>query len=168
MKHTSVKKLTRIAMLLALGVLLNYAEVMFLPTAFISPGVKLGIANTVGLIVLYEYDDSTYFFYGFMRVLMTSLFTGFGFNFLIALSGWLLASLAVIGFRRIHQLSIFGLSMMSAVFHGVGQILMVAWLYQTILMMNYLPVLIVSGLLAGLVVAKLSQQVLVRLEGIQR
>jgi hypothetical protein len=35
MKTTSVKKLTRIAMLLALGVLLNYAEVMFLPTAFI-------------------------------------------------------------------------------------------------------------------------------------
>jgi uncharacterized membrane protein len=35
-------------------------------------------------------------------------------------------------------------------------------------MINYLPVLIVSGLLAGLVVAKLSQQVLVRLEGMQR
>jgi uncharacterized membrane protein len=35
-------------------------------------------------------------------------------------------------------------------------------------MMNYLPVLIVSGLLAGLVVAKLSQQVLLRLEGMQR
>jgi heptaprenyl diphosphate synthase len=168
MKQTPVQKLTRMAMLLALGVLLNYAEVMVLPTAFIAPGVKLGIANTVGLIVLYEYDDQTYFFYGFMRVLMTSLFTGFGFNFLIAMSGWLLASTAVIGFRRLNQLSIFGLSMISAVFHGVGQILMVAWLYQTILMINYLPVLIVSGLLAGLVVAKLSQQVLVRLEGMQR
>jgi heptaprenyl diphosphate synthase len=168
MKQTSVQKLTRMAMLLALGVLLNYAEVMVLPTAFIAPGVKLGIANTVGLIVLYEYDDQTYFFYGFMRVLMTSLFTGFGFNFLIAMSGWLLASTAVIGFRRLNQLSIFGLSMISAVCHGVGQILMVAWLYQTILMINYLPVLIVSGLLAGLVVAKLSQQVLVRLEGMQR
>ena len=168
MKTTSVKKLTRISMLLALGVLLNYAEVMFLPTAFISPGVKLGIANTVGLIVLYEYDDETYFFYGFMRVLMTSLFTGFGFNFLIAISGWLLASTFVIGVRRFNQLSIFGLSMISAVFHGVGQILMVSWLYQTIWMINYLPVLIITGLLAGLVVAKLSQQVLVRIAGMQR
>jgi heptaprenyl diphosphate synthase len=168
MIQTPVKKLTRIAMLLALGVLLNYAEVMFLPTAFISPGVKLGIANTVGLIVLYEYDDQTYFFYGFMRVLMTSLFTGFGFNFLIAMSGWLLASSAVIGFRRLNQLSIFGLSMISAVFHGVGQILMVAWLYQTIWMINYLPVLIITGLLAGLVVAKLSQQVLLRIAGMPR
>jgi heptaprenyl diphosphate synthase len=168
MRQTPVKKLTRIAMLLALGVILNYAEVMFLPTAFISPGVKLGIANTVGLIVLYEYDDSTYLFYGFMRVLMTSLFTGFGFNFLIATSGWLLASLSVIGFRRLNQLSIFGLAMISAVCHGVGQIVMVAFLYQTILMINYLPVLIVSGLLAGLIVAKLSQQVLLRIAGMQR
>lgn len=168
MKKTSVKKLTRIAMLLALGVILNYAEVVLLPTAIIAPGVKLGIANTIGLIVLYQDDDATYFFFGFMRVLMTSLFIGFGFNFLIALSGWLLSSIAVIGVRRLNQLSIFGLSMVSAVFHGTGQMLMVAWLYQTILMINYLPVLIVSGLLAGLVVAKLSQQVLLRASGMMR
>lgn len=168
MKKTSVKKLTRIAMLLALGVILNYAEVVLLPTAIIAPGVKLGIANTIGLIVLYQDDDATYFFFGFMRVLMTSLFIGFGFNFLIALSGWLLSSIAVIGVRRLNQLSIFGLSMVSAVFHGIGQMLMVAWLYQTILMINYLPVLIVSGLLAGLVVAKLSQQVLLRASGMMR
>lgn len=159
----SVKKMTRLAMLLALGVLLNYAEAVLLPTAFIAPGVKLGIANTVGLIVLYLEDDGTYFFYGFLRVLMTSLFTGFGFNFLIALSGWLVASLAVISVRRLQALSIFGLSLMSAVFHGVGQILMVMWLYQSVYMLNYLPVLIVSGFIAGMLVASVSQQVLFRL-----
>ena len=83
-KENQVRKITRLAMLLALGVLLNYTEAVLLPTAFISPGVKLGLANTVGLIVLYLYDDKTYMFYGLMRVMMTSLFTGFGFNFLIA------------------------------------------------------------------------------------
>lgn len=160
------RKLTRLAILLGLGVLLNYAEVMILPTAFIAPGVKLGIANTVGLIVLYLEDDRTYFFYGFLRVLMTSLFTGFGFNFLIALTGWGIASVAVIGFRQAQRLSIFGLSMVSAVFHGVGQILMVAWLYQSIYMINYLPILMVSGVIAGLVVASISQQVLVRTKGL--
>jgi heptaprenyl diphosphate synthase len=157
-----IQKLTRLAMLLALGVLLNYAEVMILPTAFIAPGVKLGIANTVGLIVLYLEDDRTYFFYGFLRVMMTSLFTGFGFNFLIAISGWLLASGVVILVRQLRALSIFGLSMTSAIFHGLGQILMVAWLYQSIYMINYLPVLMISGVIAGIIVASLSQQVLFR------
>lgn len=164
MNHQRIQKLTRLAMLLALGVLLNYAEAVLLPTAFIAPGVKLGIANTVGLMVLYLEDDQTFFFYGFMRVLMTSLFTGFGFNFLIALSGWFTASLAVILAKRSQQLSIFGLSLVSAVLHGVGQILMVMVLYQSVFMLNYLPVLIVSGFLAGLLVASVSQQVLLRLE----
>jgi heptaprenyl diphosphate synthase len=159
-----IQKLTRISMLLALGVLLNYAEVVLLPTALIAPGVKLGIANTVGLIVLYYEDDQTYFFFGFLRVLMTSLFTGFGFNFFIALAGWFLASIIVIGVRRFNQLSIFGLSMVSAVGHGLGQILMVAWLYQSIYMVNYLPILIITGVAAGLVVASLGQQVLQRLK----
>jgi heptaprenyl diphosphate synthase len=164
MNHQRIQKLTRLAMLLALGVLLNYAEAVLLPTAFIAPGVKLGIANTVGLMVLYLEDDQTFFFYGFMRVLMTSLFTGFGFNFLIAFSGWFTASLAVILAKRSEQLSIFGLSLVSAVLHGVGQILMVMFLYQSVFMLNYLPVLIVSGLMAGLLVASVSQQVLLRLE----
>jgi len=151
-------------MLLALGVLLNYAEAVLLPTALIAPGVKLGLANTVGLIVLFLYDDQTFLFYGFLRVLMTSLFTGFGFNFLIAIAGFLLASLMVILVKSRKQLSIFGLSMIAAVFHGVGQIGMVSWLYQSIYMVNYLPILIVSSLMAGLVIAKLSQQVLYRVE----
>ena len=164
MKSGSVQKLTRLSMLLALGVLLNYTEAVLLPTAFIAPGVKLGLANTVGLIVLYLYDDKTYLFYGLTRVIMTSLFTGFGFNFLIALAGFLIASLAVIIAQSFQQLSIFGLSMISAVFHGVGQIIMVSWLYQSIYMVNYLPILIVSSFIAGLVIAKLSQQVLYRVE----
>lgn len=164
MRSHRVQKMTRLAMLLALGVLLNYAEVMLLPTAFIAPGVKLGIANTVGLIVLYYFDDRTYFFYGFLRVFLTSLFTGFGFNFFIALSGWLISSLAVLALKQGQRVSIFGLSMMSAMFHGVGQILMVAWLYESIFMVNYLPILMMSGLVAGLLVAKVSQQVLLRLK----
>jgi len=164
MNTNSVQKLTRLAMLLALGVLLNYAEAVLLPTALIAPGVKLGLANTVGLIVLFLYDDQTFLFYGFLRVLMTSLFTGIGFNFLIAIAGFLLASLMVILVKSWKQLSIFGLSMIAAVFHGVGQIGMVSWLYQSIYMVNYLPILIVSSLMAGLVIAKLSQQVLYRVE----
>jgi heptaprenyl diphosphate synthase len=62
------------------------------------------------------------------------------------------------------QLSIFGLSMIGAMFHGVGQILMVSYLYNTIFMVNYLPVLLISGIIAGLVVALLSKEVLLRVK----
>jgi heptaprenyl diphosphate synthase len=157
-------KITRLAMLLAIGVLLNYAEVMLLPTAFIAPGVKLGIANTVGLIVLYYFGPKEYMYLGFLRVLMVSLFTGFGFNFLIAMSGYGLASISVMIFYHLKTLSIFGLSLVGAVFHGIGQIGMVALLYQSIFMINYLPVLMTSGVIAGLIVALISREVLYRVK----
>lgn len=163
MRNESTLKMTRLAMFLALGVLLNYAEAVFLPTAFIAPGVKLGLANTIGLIVLYYFGVKEYIGLGFLRVVMTSLFTGFGFNFFIGLSGWLVASLLVIVLLQGKQLSIYGLSLVGAVGHGVGQILMVSQLYQTPYMINYLPILIVTGSIAGLVIAWLSEQVILRM-----
>ena len=162
MRNKTTVRLTRLAMFLALGVLLNYAEAVLLPTAFLAPGVKLGIANTVGLIVLYYFGPKDYVLLGFLRVVMTSLFTGFGFNFLIGMSGWLIATIVVIVAVIYARLSIFGLSLIGAVAHGMGQILMVTVLYQTPYMLNYLPILIVTGSGAGLVIAYLSKQIIQR------
>jgi heptaprenyl diphosphate synthase len=161
-RHKRTVKIARMAMFLALGVLLNYAEAVLLPTAFIAPGVKLGLANAIGLLMLYYFEPVDFVALGFLRVLLTSLFTGFGFNFLIGLSGWFVATTVIlILIRRVH-LSIFGLSIMSAVGHSVGQIGMVSVLYQTIYMVNYLPILIITSVIAGFVVAWISRDVIIR------
>lgn len=162
MRNKQTVRLTRLAMFLALGVLLNYAEAVLLPTAFLAPGVKLGLANTVGLIVLYYFGPKDFIFLGFLRVLMTSLFTGFGFNFLIGISGWLVATIAVLMTVRWIALSIFGLSLVGAIAHGFGQIMMVTILYQTPYMMNYLPILMATGSVAGLLIAWISKQIILR------
>lgn len=162
----TTSQLTRFSMLLALGVILNYIEVMFIPTAFIAPGVKLGMANAVGLIVLYLFKEKEFVIFGLLRVLLTALFTGFGFGFFIGLSGYLVSTMIVILVVQTKSLSIFGLSLIGAVSHGVGQIIMVTYLYQTPYMMNYLPLLIVTGMIAGLVIAYLSKEVLIRLKGV--
>jgi heptaprenyl diphosphate synthase len=160
----TTQQLTRLAMLLALGIIINYAEFAFIPTAFIAPGVKLGIANSVGLIVLFLFKEKEYLIFGFLRVVLTALFTGFGFSFFIGLSGYVFASIAVVIILQTKQLSIFGLSIIGAMFHGVGQILMVSYLYNSIFMINYLPVLLITGMMAGLVVAYLSKEVLLRVQ----
>jgi uncharacterized membrane protein len=45
----------------------------------------------------------------------------------------------------------------------VGQILMVTLLYQTPYMINYLPILTITGTGAGLVIAYLSQRIIQRM-----
>jgi heptaprenyl diphosphate synthase len=52
--------------------------------------------------------------------------------------------------------------MMSAIGHSVGQIIMVSLLYQTIFMINYLPILIVTSVIAGFAVAWISREAIVR------
>jgi uncharacterized membrane protein len=48
--------------------------------------------------------------------------------------------------------------------HGVGQVLVISWIYENILMMNYLVIMIPSGLITGLVIASLSRIIIYRLK----
>lgn len=161
--HRSITKIVRLSVLLAIGVVLNYFEHILIPVPIV-PGVKFGLANTIGLVVLYYFSEKEFVAIGFLRVLMTALFTGFGFGFFISLSGWFVSTLMVVIMYQFQKLSVFGLSLLSAVAHGIGQVIMVSILYESIYMLNYLPILCVSGLISGLLVGLLSSEVLKRVK----
>lgn len=169
MRNNSTKKIVRLSLFLALGVVLNIIESM-LPVLIPVPGVKLGIANTIGLIVLYYYGPKEYTLIGFLRVILVALLrTGIGsISFILSLSGWLLSTIFVLLIYLIKKVSIFGLSMSSAVMHGVGQIIMVIFIYSLPEMINYLPILIVSGIISGNVLALLCSELLKKLDKVMR
>ena len=169
MKNNSTKKIVRLSLFLALGVVLNIIESM-LPVLIPVPGVKLGIANTIGLIVLYYYGPKEYTLIGFLRVILVALLrTGIGsISFILSLSGWLLSTIFILLIYLIKKVSIFGLSMSSAVMHGVGQIIMVIFIYSLPEMINYLPILIVSGIISGNVLALLCSELLKKLDKVMR
>ena len=169
MRNNSTKKIVRLSLFLALGVVLNIIESM-LPVLIPVPGVKLGIANTIGLIVLYYYGPKEYTLIGFLRVILVALLrTGIGsISFILSLSGWLLSTIFVLLIHLIKKVSIFGLSMSSAVMHGVGQIIMVIFIYTLPEMINYLTILIVSGIISGNVLALLCSELLKKLDKVMR
>lgn len=158
------QKMVRLAFFLALSVLLHYLEDAFIQLPSVAPGVKLGLANAVGLVALYFYSDKEFWTIGFLRVLLVALLRmGFGSGFLISLGGWLLSSLMVTLFHRFSSVSIFGLSVISAFFHGLGQLIVVAILYQSIYMINYLPILSYLGMISGYLLAAVTSEALKRL-----
>ena len=168
MKNVIIKKIATLSMFLALAILLNYVE-NFIPT-FV-PGVKLGLANTMNLIILYFYGRREYFLIGFLRVLIIGLlFNGiFSYSFFYSLSGFLLSCLVVIGLSYIKKLSLFSLSVVSAMCHGIGQIICSIVLNWTadgtsIYMLTYLPLLLVTGVITGILIAYLSSLIISRLE----
>ena len=77
------KHIALYALFLAIAVIANYIEHL-IPLPFMYPGVKLGLANAVGLIVLYYLGRKAYSVFGILRVLLSAvLFTGFGSSFLL-------------------------------------------------------------------------------------
>ena len=157
-----VKNIALYALFLALAVIANYIEHL-IPLPFIFPGVKLGLANYVGLIVLYYLGRKPYAVFGILRVLLSGLFTGFGSSFFIALGGTIVATIITILVSSFTKSSIFGVSASGAVFHGLGQVLVVSLLYGTIQMVWYMLVLVISGIITGLLMATVTALLIKRL-----
>ena len=162
-------KIVRLAIFLAMGIVLNIVESM-IPLPIAIPGIRLGLANTMGLIVLYFYSPKEYVAIGFLRVFIVTLIrTGFGsMTSILSFSGWFLSTLITLLIYFLHKASVYGLSVTSAMFLQVGQIIMVMIIYELPEFINYLPVLLISAIVSGLLVAFVSSKVLSMLNRVFR
>ena len=154
--NNRTNKMVKIALLLAIALIINYLESL-VPLPLPLPGVKLGLANCIGLVVLYLYDEKDYILFNVLKVFMVALLrTGFGTAFFIGFSGTFLATVFTLIFYRFSKVSIYGLSVVGAVFHALGQVLMVIILYNSIYMINYLVILEITSVVSGLLTAFLA------------
>lgn len=168
MKHRrSARRLTLMTMLLAMSILLHMVEPA-LPIPV--PGVKLGLANIVGLITLFLFGVKEMITVNVMRVVMASLLRGilFGTGFWLSLSGVMLSTLVTILLYKQNKLSKIGLSVASGAFHGIGQIGALILINNTVMMIYWLPMLWFSSVPTGYVTGTLSVQVLKRLKVTER
>lgn len=159
---SSTRRLTLITMLLAMSIMLHMIEPS-LPIPV--PGVKLGLANVLGLVALYLFGVKEMIILNLMRVIIASLLRGiiFGTGFWLSLTGVILSSFISIILYKQDKLSIIGISMASAAFHGLGQILALMFINQTVYMIYWLPVLWFSSIPTGLLTGFLAVEILKRL-----
>ena len=156
----STNKLVRISLLLAFALIINYLESL-VPLPIPLPGVKIGLANCIGLMVLFCFDTKDYVFFNVLKVLMVALLrTGFGTAFFISSLGTLLSTIATLLVYKFTKASIYGLSIVGALFHSLGQVLMVMLLYSNIYMINYLPLLEVVSIISGCLTAFITAMLL--------
>ncbi len=162
MKKT--RRLMLLTMLLALGVIFHYVEGFIeLPSL---PGVRLGFANIIGLIALYLYGPKEMFQINLGRVVFGSLLSGrfLSTGFFLSLSGVVLCSVVSGIAKKKLPFSIFGISVLSSVAHGIGQIACVVVIYKTIGMVYYLPVLTLTAIPTGLFTGYIAHLVLKHLK----
>ena len=160
-----MKKYMRLVMLLSFSIVLSILE-SFIPlfNGYI-PGLKLGLANIIVLIVLYKYDTKDVFFVSILRVIVVGLMrTGlFSVNFFFSLSGALFSSVSMIIFKKT-KLSMIGVSVIGSIFHSIGQILIAILFLKNNNMIYYLPWLLLFSIPTGLFIGYVSKKLLSELE----
>ena len=147
----------------ALAVLMGYVEAM-VPSPVPIPGVKLGLANVIVLIALYFMGTGAAIGVNVIRVIISALlFNGFS-GFLFSIAGAALSMLVMYLAKKVRSSSVIGVSVLGGVVHNIGQIAVAAVVLQTPGLMYYLPTLLISGIVTGIVIGIVAKYCLSHIE----
>ena len=148
--HSPTKKLAILALFaaLALGI---YGLETLIPNPFPIPGVKLGLANIVTLVVLRRFGIREASLVLAVRILLSALLFGNGMTLLYSATGGILCLVVeffINKFLRGH--AIFVTAIFGALVHNAGQLLVAYFFTKVINVIIYAPYLVVAAILTGL------------------
>lgn len=144
------RQLALCAVLTALALALSVMENLFPVTAAIPvPGVKLGLANIVTLVALYLLDGKSAYAILALRCVLSSVFGGGITSLVFSLTGGTLAMLAMVLSRKCPVLSVYGVSILGAAAHNIGQIIAAMAVMRSVYVGAYLPYLLLVALATG-------------------
>lgn len=149
------KKTAYLGMLTALAFVFSYIEFL-LPINLGVPGVKLGLANLVIIVALYTINARWAFALSVVRILLTGFTFGNPASMIYSLAGGMLSLVIMILAKKCKIFSVTGVSILGGVFHNIGQIVVAVLVVETTGVLFYLPVLILSGTLAGVLIGILA------------
>lgn len=164
-KMSKSRKLIFIALLLSQALVLSFIE-RSIPFNFGVPGAKLGLANIIVLTSLIVLSLKEAFTLLILRCGLFTLIAAAFSTFLYSLSGGVFSFFAMYLLLKMgrEKISIIGISVVGAIFHNLGQLLMAAFIIQNINIVVYLPMLAISGVVTGIVVGITVQYLLKALE----
>lgn len=154
-------KLAKMGLLLALGMILSYVEILF-PIAPAMPGIKIGLANMMVVLLLYSYGMGYGILYQLSRILLTTVLFGNLFSCIYSLAGAVLSMSVMVLLKKSRFLDMAGVSMSGGIAHNLGQLLVAYFFVQNTAVAWYIPVLITAGALSGYVIGMISEILLKR------
>lgn len=155
------KNFASLGVLLALALVLSYVE-SFIPFPVGIPGLKLGLANIVTVILLFRYGKKEAFLITAARVFLAGFLFGNFFSIFYSLAGALLSLAVMILMKKTGKFKVVSVSAAGGVFHNIGQLAIAVFLVGTTQIFYYLPILLIAGLITGVAVGLISQEILIR------
>ena len=147
---------------LALALICSYVESL-IPFYFGIPGVKLGLANIVVVIMLYTAGAKEAVCISTLRILVSGFLFGNMFSILYSLAGGLLSFFVMYAVKRTNKFGIIPISVCGGISHNIGQLSVAVLVVENYRIYSYLPVLLFAGILTGFLIGVAAQEVIFRI-----
>ena len=157
------KTITVSGLLISLSLILSYLESR-IPIFAAVPGLKLGLANIVVVFALYSLSWKEALLVSVLRVLLSSLLFGSVLSLAYSASGAIVSFIIMVVLKKTGVFGTVGVSVAGGVMHNVGQVAVACLVLDSRALVYYLPVLIISGTIAGVAVGLTASAVIRRVE----
>ena len=149
------KKVALYGILASLCLVFSYVETL-LPLTFIAPGVKIGLANGVALLLILKNDIKGAFLVNIIRILLSNLLFVHPFALIYSLTAGIISTLVMWLVSKTKIFGTLGFSILGALTHNVVQTVVALILLGTGVL-YYSPFLIFSAIISGSLIGFLAK-----------
>lgn len=155
--------MTALALTISFALVLSFVESR-VPTFVAIPGVKVGLANIAIIFTLYKFGLKEAVTVSILRIVIVSMLFGTPVSLMYSAAGAILSLCSMVVLKKLTHLTEVTVSVCGGVMHNVGQIAMASVLFDTNLLVYYLPFLVLSGTIAGIAVGVSSAMLIKRID----
>ena len=157
----SVRRIALLGILTAATIVIAILE-SFIPSIGI-PGVKLGLANIMILVILYELGIVDAIMVNLLRVIVVGLARGniFSMGFLMSLTGAIFSlGIMILFYLVVRKFTVVGVSVIGSIFHVGGQVIIAMIFLGSAYVILYLPIIGISAIITGVFVGIVAQLII--------
>lgn len=166
MRDNNSKKVAEYGLFIALAFILSYIESLYSLGGSI-PGIKIGLANLVVIVVLYIHGWKKALSINLIRVILVGFMFGSMMSIIYGMVGAMASFLVMIICKKNDYFSVKGVSITGAITHNIAQILVAIIFLKTNDIAYYLPILIIVGVITGLVIGIIGDVMIVMISKIR-
>ena len=142
------KKMTFLGLSIALAMILSFVESQ-IPALVAIPGIKMGLPNIVMVFLLYRVGWKETVIVSIIRIILVSILFGNVQTMTFSIAGAVLSLVGMILLKKLNWFSTISVSIIGGILHNIGQIVVAIFWTGTAQIAYYLPVLLISGTVAG-------------------
>lgn len=158
MVNQNIKKFTVVSLFTAFAIILSYIEFL-IPFNIGIQGFKLGLSNIATVYCLYMLGEKECVIITLIRILVINLLFGTIFSLMFSISGGIISCITMILLKRLMKSGIIFTSAIGGVVHNIAQIIIAFFIIESSVIFGLMPVLTIVGMITGLVVGIVSEQI---------